>query len=97
MYEPREEKIYFGKNFLFKGNKYIHGKEIKIAKVKSSEGDLIEVFVCSMPSKFFSFVINKKYSLGTGSGSWDEYKDIFELLKDSMLVIEEYKKGGLKK
>jgi len=87
-YKPREEKEYFGERFLFEGEYYPHSEEVKIAEVKTDEGHLIEVFVDCLPARFFIFKIDKKFLLSTGSGSWEEYKCIFKLLRDDMLGID---------
>jgi hypothetical protein len=91
LYKPGDEKEYFGKDFLFKDEYYSHSTDTKIAEIISDEKHKIEVFSYNAPAQFFTFKVDDKFKLTTGSGSWERYKNIFELLKDGMLGIHEVK------
>lgn len=87
LYEPREEKTYFGKKFLFKGTHYPHCQRTLIAKTTNGDGHVIRVYVDAAPARFWTFEYDGKYEITTGSGDWMDYCKIYELLKKDMLGV----------
>lgn len=86
-----KEASYFEEMFLFREATYPHGKEVLIAKVRTEEGIDIDVFCTALPAQFWRFCITDKkgtYSLTTGSGNWESYQLLFELLKDGMIGLK---------
>ena len=90
LYKPGKEKEYFDEGFLFKGEYYPHVDEVLIADVGGDGEDCprIQVFISACPAQFFHFRIPaQNVSVKTGSGDWSRFKDVFEMLRDGMLVI----------
>lgn len=90
MYTVREEKEYFGENFLFKGKQYPSHKKVLIVETKTCEDVLIRVYCMAWPARFWFFEITKKdkvHTISTGSGNWKRYQVIYELLKEGMIGV----------
>ena len=87
MHRVKEEKEYFGDRFLFKEPHYEHGKETFIAAMHTADGHYIEVFITSMPARFYKFRFNRGRSIETGSLNFKEFKLLYELIKDGRLMI----------
>ena len=83
-----EEKQYFKDMYKFEGDKYPHAKEVLIASVKSNEGAFIDVYTMRWPAQFWVFEIDGKFRITTGSGHWDNFKPLFEMLKSDMIGVE---------
>ena len=78
-----EEKLYFGKNFKFKGEYYPDRKKVLIAKTNAGN-DVIRVYTSLHPAQFFKFEINGQVRLSTASGKWSDFSHIYQMLKEGL-------------
>jgi hypothetical protein len=86
-FKPGQEKKYFGNKFLYKEKYYPYFKEVRIARIKTEDRHVIEVFICALPAQTWTFLIDKEVRIITGTGSWEEYKPLLELLQRDMIDI----------